>query len=94
MVRFNKRTVIELVILGVVMVGIMLLLYALDLFHLFTNKDRLLSVIEEHRTYAIFIFIGLQIIQVLVAFLPGEVTGFVGGIFLAPYGELFFQPSG
>jgi len=59
MIRFDKRAVIDLVILGGVIVGITLLLYALDLFHLFTDKDRLLSLIEEHRTYAVFIFIGL-----------------------------------
>lgn len=64
MVKFDKRTVVEIVILGGVIVGITLLLYALELFHLFTDKDRLLSLIKEHRTYAVFIFIGFQVIQV------------------------------
>ena len=94
MIRFDKRTVIEIVILGGVIVGITLLLYALDLFHLFTDKDRLLSLIEEHRTYAVFIFIGLQVIQVVVAFLPGEVTGFVGGIFFGPLWGIIFSTMG
>ncbi len=94
MIRVDKRTVIELVILGGVIVGIMLLLYVLDLFHLFTDKDRLLSLIEEHRTYAVFIFIGLQVIQVLVAILPGEVTGFVGGIFFGPLWGIMFSTLG
>ena len=92
--KFDKRTVIDLVILGVVLVGLTLLLYLLDLFHLFTDKDQLLSLIEEHRTYAVFIFIGLQVIQVLVAILPGEVTGFVGGIFFGPLWGIIFSTIG
>ena len=94
MIRVDKRTVMELVILGVVIVGVTLLLYTLDLFHLFTDKDRLLSLIEEHRTYAVFIFIGLQVIQVLVAILPGEVTGFVGGMFFGPLWGIIFSTMG
>jgi len=84
LIRVDKRTVIEIVILAGVFIGLTLLLYALDLFHLFMDKEWLLSLIEEHRTYAVFIFIGLQVIQVLVAVLPGEVTGFVGGIVFGP----------
>ncbi len=94
MIGFDKRTVIDLVILGGVIVGIALLLYVLDLFHLFTDKERLLSLIEEHRTYAVFIFIGLQVIQVLIAILPGEVTGFVGGIFFGPLWGIIFSTMG
>ena len=94
MIRFDKSTVIEFVILGGVIVGIALLLYALDLFHLFTDKDRLLGLIEEHRTYAVFIFIGLQVIQVVVAILPGEVTGFVGGVFFGPLWGVIFSTIG
>ena len=94
LIRFDKRTVIELVIFGGVIVGIPLILYALNLFHLFTDKDRLLGLIEEHRTYAVFIFIGLQVIQVVVAVLPGEVTGFVGGIFFGPLWGVIFSTIG
>src|SRR4030042_6092564 len=94
MIRFDKRAVIDLVILGGVIVGITLLLYTLDLFHLFTDKDRLLSLIEEHRTYCVFIFIGLQVIQVFVAILPGEVTGFVGGMFFGPLWGIIFSTTG
>jgi uncharacterized membrane protein YdjX (TVP38/TMEM64 family) len=63
-------------------------------YRFFTDKDRLLSLIEEHRTYAVFIFIGLQVIQVLVAILPGEVTGFVGGIFFGPLWGVIFSTIG
>lgn len=94
MIRFDRRTVIEFLVLTAVVVGIILLLYTFDLFHLFTDKDRLLNLIEEHRTYALFIFIGLQVIQVLVAILPGEVTGFVGGIVFGPLWGIIFSTVG
>ncbi len=94
MIRFDRRTVLHLVILGVVVAGIILLLYALDLFRLFMDRDRLLSLIEGHRAYAIFIFLGLQVIQVMVAILPGEVTGFVGGILFGPLWGIVFSTLG
>jgi uncharacterized membrane protein YdjX (TVP38/TMEM64 family) len=80
--------------LGAVISGILLLLYALDLFHLFMDRDRLLRLIEGHRAYALFIFLGLQVIQVIVAILPGEVTGFVGGILFGPLWGIVFSTLG
>lgn len=94
MIKLDKKTLIDLVIIGVITVGVLLLLYTLDLFHLLTDKDRLVGLIEEHRTYAALIFIGLQAIQVLVAILPGEVTGFVGGIFFGPFWGIVFSTIG
>lgn len=94
MTRFDRRTFIELGILSGIIVGIPLLLYTLDLFHIFADKDRLLSFIEEHRSYAVLIFIGLQVLQVVVAILPGEVTGFVGGIFFGPLWGIIFSTAG
>ena len=94
MIRFDKRLVLHLVILCAVIAGIILLLYVLDLFHLFADKDRLLRLIEGHRAYAIFVFLGLQIIQVMVAVLPGEVTGFVGGVLFGPLWGIVFSTIG
>jgi uncharacterized membrane protein YdjX (TVP38/TMEM64 family) len=93
-IRFDKRTVVPLVILGAVIAGIMFLLYRLGLFHLFMDRGRLLSLIERHRTYAVFIFLGLQIIQVMVAILPGEVTGFAGGILFGPLWGIILSTLG
>lgn len=84
MIDFDKKTAVQLLVLSGVIVGGIPVLYLLGLFEFFTEKDRLLSFIEHGRGYAIFIFIGLQVVQVLVAVLPGEVTGFVGGIAFGP----------
>lgn len=94
MIRFDRGTVLHLVILGSVLTGTILLLYGFDLFHLFTDKDRLLRLTEGHQVYAIFVFLGLQVIQVLVAVLPGEVTGFVGGVLFGPLWGIVFSTLG
>lgn len=81
-------------VLGAVIAGIGLLFYLLDLFPLFTDRDRLLHFIERHRAYAIFIFLGLQVTQVIVAVLPGEITGFAGGILFGPLWGIVFSTLG
>jgi uncharacterized membrane protein YdjX (TVP38/TMEM64 family) len=60
--------------------GILYLLFPLGLVRYFTDKRLLIHVITEHRAYAAFIFIGLQALQVVAAPVPGEVSGFVGGM--------------
>jgi uncharacterized membrane protein YdjX (TVP38/TMEM64 family) len=84
MIRSDKKTIVEILALGGVIIGGIPVLYLLGVFEFFMDKDRLLSFIAHHRGYATFIFIGLQVVQVLVAVLPGEVTGFVGGIAFGP----------
>lgn len=85
MMPFDKKTSKQLLLLSGIIIGGLPVLYLLGAFEFFADKDRLLSFIERDRGYAIFIFIGLQIVQVLVAVLPGEVTGFVGGIVFGPF---------
>lgn len=74
--------------------GLAGLLYATGLLDLFLDRDRLFAFIEEHRRYAVVIFISLQALQVLAAPLPGEVTGFVGGILFGPYWGVLFSTIG
>jgi len=80
MLKFDKKTVFLLLLLGTVVAGVAYALYASNLFDLFINRRHLVSFIKEHRAYAALIFIGLQALQVVAAPVPGEVTGFVGGI--------------
>jgi uncharacterized membrane protein YdjX (TVP38/TMEM64 family) len=50
----------------------------------------MLRFIQEHRAYAVLTFIGLQVVQVIAAPVPGEVTGFVGGyLFGAGWGIVY-----
>ncbi len=47
--------------------------------HFFSNKERLNAFIASFGFYAPLVFISLQILQVVMAPIPGELTGFIGG---------------
>lgn len=94
MFKPDKKTILLLLLLGGVIAGIAYGLYASGLFDLFVNKRHLISFIKEHRAYAALIFIGLQTVQVVAAPVPGEVTGFVGGIFFGPLWGITYSTIG
>jgi uncharacterized membrane protein YdjX (TVP38/TMEM64 family) len=70
------------------------LLYAFGLFEFFADRQRLVAFIREHRAYAMFIFIGLQVVQVVAAPVPGEVTGFAGGVLFGTFWGIVFSTIG
>jgi uncharacterized membrane protein YdjX (TVP38/TMEM64 family) len=94
MIKFEKKTVIGFVIVGLVLGAIMYLLYAHGFIEYFTSRQRLLHFISDHRAYAAVIFIGLQIMQVIAAPVPGEVTGFVGGVFFGTFWGIIYSTIG
>lgn len=94
MLKFDKKTILLLLLLGGVVAGIVYLLHASNLFDLFINRRHLVSFIKEHRTYAALLFIGLQALQVVAAPVPGEVTGFAGGIIFGPVWGVVYSTIG
>jgi uncharacterized membrane protein YdjX (TVP38/TMEM64 family) len=94
MMNLNKRTIVGLAVFGVVIAVILYLLFPLGMVQYLTDKQRLLAVIKEHRANAAFIFIGLQVLQVVAAPVPGEVTGFVGGLFFGPFWGVLLSTIG
>ena len=94
MMNLKKRTIAGLVVFGMVIAALLYLLFPLGMVQYLTDKQRLLAVIKEHRANAAFIFIGLQVLQVVAAPVPGEVTGFVGGLFFGPFGGVLYSTIG
>jgi len=94
MVKPDKKTIINLIIFLLVFAGIIYLMYSLGWLDLFIDKDRLLQFIAKHQTYAVSIFIGLQVLQVVFAPIPGEVTGFVGGVLFGPLWGIVYSTIG
>src|SRR3990167_94036 len=94
MFKLDKKTVLLLLLLGVIIAGMAYALYATGVIHLLTSKSRLLQFIKENRTHAATIFIGLQIVQVVAAPVPGEVTGFAGGILFGPVWGVVYSTIG
>ncbi|MGE5626913.1 MAG: TVP38/TMEM64 family protein [Solirubrobacterales bacterium] len=58
-------------------------------FYLFNNPNKLKMVITGYGRYSVFVFLGFQIIQVVVFFIPGEIVQIAGGyIFGTFYGSV------
>ncbi|HCU54646.1 MAG TPA: TVP38/TMEM64 family protein [Gammaproteobacteria bacterium] len=94
MLPLNRRTLLLVLLLTGFFAGLALLLYSTGLLDLFLDRQRLLTFIDEHRRYAVLLFITLQALQVVAAPLPGEVTGFVGGLLFGPVWGVLFSTIG
>jgi uncharacterized membrane protein YdjX (TVP38/TMEM64 family) len=94
MISFDKKTLIGIAA-AVAFIGLILfLLFPLGLVRFFTDKQFLLHFITEHRRNAAMIFIGLQALQVVAAPVPGEVTGFAGGMLFGTAGGILYSTIG
>jgi uncharacterized membrane protein YdjX (TVP38/TMEM64 family) len=94
MMKLDKKTILGLVWLGAFVGLIVYLLFPLGLIKYFTDKQLLMTVIAEHRAHAVAIFIGLQALQVVAAPVPGEVTGFAGGMLFGTLGGILYSTIG
>lgn len=90
----NYKAVVLLLLLLASLILVGYLLYASGLVKLFLSREHLLDFINRHRPYAVFIFIGLQAAQVVIAPVPGELTGFVGGLFFGPAWGVVYSTVG
>lgn len=81
---------------GLLLLGFCLLLYYYrevytgfrEALRFFSNKPRVNNFLASFGPYAPLAFIGMQILQVLFAPIPGEITGFIGG-YLFGFGSGF-----
>ncbi len=94
MITLDKKTIAGFVVACLVLAGFIYLLYAYGFIGYFTDRHRLLNLIKEHRANAAFIFIGLQALQVVAAPVPGEATGFVGGMFFGTGWGILYSTIG
>ncbi|MCX7990481.1 MAG: TVP38/TMEM64 family protein [Proteobacteria bacterium] len=70
------------------------LTFKYQLWQFFSDKNQIISFINKYKTLSVFIFIGLQILQVTIAFIPGEVTGFIGGYLFGVILGTFYSTIG
>jgi uncharacterized membrane protein YdjX (TVP38/TMEM64 family) len=79
MTWINRRFPIKILLfLGLIASGIFVFIHY-DLFADFLHKERAIAFIKSFHPYDELVFISLQILQVVVAPIPGEVTGIIGG---------------
>jgi len=94
MIKIDRKTIGGFIVAGLVLGVIIYLLYSYGLIDFFTDRQRLLQFISDHQAYAALIFIGLQMLQVIAAPVPGEVTGVVGGYFFGTFWGTVYSTIG
>lgn len=70
---------VRLILLAVVVAGLTLLLYETGAIKFFLSKRRMISFLDSLGPWSFLGFVVLQAMQVVVAPIPGDVTGFLGG---------------
>jgi uncharacterized membrane protein YdjX (TVP38/TMEM64 family) len=94
MFTFDRKAILQLLLIGTILTVGTYLLYSFGLIDLFLDRHRMMKFIREHRAYSTLIFIGLQALQVVAAPVPGEVTGFVGGYFFGTFWGVIYSTIG
>lgn len=90
----NRSTIIKFIILG--LVAIVLIGYATwdviakgPITQLLSNRDELVRVMQDLGPLAPLLYIVLQVVQVVVAPIPGQIVGGVGGFLFGHWGILW-----
>ena len=84
------KPILRFIILPLLIAMGFFLVFHFDLHGLFLNQDRFQEYIYSFGPYSVFIFILVQVLQVLVSPLPGDVTGLIGGyLYGAAMGTLY-----
>ena len=94
MFKLDRKSILQLLLIGTFITVGTYLLYYFGLIDLFLDRHRMTKFIHEHRAYSAFIFIGLQALQVVAAPVPGEVSGFVGGYFFGTFWGIVYSTIG
>ncbi|HXY55198.1 MAG TPA: TVP38/TMEM64 family protein [Nitrospirota bacterium] len=94
MIALDRKTIKNLSVFLLAFAAITLLLYHFGWVDLLTDKQSLLRFIDQHRDYAAYTFVGLQALQVVFAPIPGEVTGFAGGVIFGVFWGIVYSTIG
>ncbi|MDD2671700.1 MAG: TVP38/TMEM64 family protein [Syntrophales bacterium] len=78
------KTPLRIAALIIAVAAAVYLLYYFNLYIYFVDRKKLVYFLTSFGPYSIVVFILLQIMQVLVAPVPGEVTGLIGGYLYGP----------
>jgi len=62
-----------------------------DAFHLLVDREKIKAFIEASGAWAPLVFMGIQLVQVILAPIPGEATGFIGGYLFGAVQGFFFS---
>jgi uncharacterized membrane protein YdjX (TVP38/TMEM64 family) len=89
----NNRLILRILFLFLLIALSTFIFIHYDLHILFHDRHKLLNFIRSY-PYDEFIFILVQIIQVVAAPIPGELTGIIGGILYGPFWGTVYSTIG
>jgi uncharacterized membrane protein YdjX (TVP38/TMEM64 family) len=90
----NKRLTFRVLFLLLFIILSVYIFIHFDLYLFFTDKSKLSNFIKSYHPYNEFIFIFLQILQVVAAPIPGEFTGIIGGMLYGPFWGTVYSTIG
>jgi uncharacterized membrane protein YdjX (TVP38/TMEM64 family) len=90
----NKRLIFRVLFLLLFIILSVYIFIHFDLYLFFKDKNKLLNFIKSYHPYDEFIFIFLQILQVVAAPIPGELTGLIGGYLYGPFWGTVYSTIG
>jgi uncharacterized membrane protein YdjX (TVP38/TMEM64 family) len=80
----KREDIVKIAILGALLLTGVFLFFHYNLYTFFISKRRIIHFLNSFGPLSVVIFIGLQILQVLIAPIPGEINGFIGGYLYGP----------
>jgi uncharacterized membrane protein YdjX (TVP38/TMEM64 family) len=89
----NKRLAFKILFLLLLIILSIYLFIHFDLYLLFKDREKLVNFITSY-PYDELIFILLQIVQVVAAPIPGELTGLIGGYLYGPFWGTIYSTIG
>lgn len=81
----KNRVWLRILLLIVITGGFALALYETGVIRLFCSKERMLHFLQSLGPWGFAGLISLQVLQVLVAPIPGDLTGLLGGFLYGPF---------
>lgn len=92
--RVKNKVWVKPLLLIVIVCGLTFVTYKSGLVHFFISKEKILKFLDSLGPAAFIGFILLQVTQVVVAPIPGEVTGLLGGFLYGPFLGVFLSTIG
>ena len=73
---------------------IFIIIFRHELWQIFKSSGNIRLWVQDWGIWAPLAFVGLQIIQVVIFIIPGEITQIAGGVLFGPWGGFFYSSLG
>jgi uncharacterized membrane protein YdjX (TVP38/TMEM64 family) len=80
----KRDDILKIGLLLALIIAAVFLVFHFDLHTFLLNEEKIVRLLNSFGPLSVVIFIGLQIVQVLIAPFPGEINGFIGGYLYGP----------